>query len=203
VDQERHQDTRQRLLEAAIEVFAEKGFEAATVREICRRADANVAAVNYHFGDKQRLYATIFDTVFRTLREQRPPFLPRTAPPEARLEAYVRSFFHELFSCQMQGPQCIQLGAIYLMEIARPTEVLDQVVSGFLAEDVAELEHIVTVLLGASAASPGRCSTTTTPSPSSSACCPSCRHPNSASRSWSSTSCTSPWAASPACGRAR
>ena len=93
----RHQDTRQRLLEAAIEVFAEKGFEAATVREICRRADANVAAVNYHFGDKQRLYATIFDTVFRTLREQRPPFLPRTAPPEARLEAYVRSFFHELF----------------------------------------------------------------------------------------------------------
>jgi TetR/AcrR family transcriptional regulator, regulator of cefoperazone and chloramphenicol sensitivity len=48
-------ETRLQLLEAAGEVFAEVGFRDATVREICRRADANIAAINYHFGDKENL----------------------------------------------------------------------------------------------------------------------------------------------------
>ena len=56
--------TKQRLLEAAEELFADGGFESVSVREITALAGANVAAVNYYFGDKKRLYAAIFDTVF-------------------------------------------------------------------------------------------------------------------------------------------
>jgi AcrR family transcriptional regulator len=48
--------TRDRLLEAAQEVFAERGFAAASVREICAKAGVNIAAVNYYFRDKERLY---------------------------------------------------------------------------------------------------------------------------------------------------
>ena len=48
--------TKARLLEAAGEEFAEKGYEAARIRTICDRAGANLAAVNYHFGDKEQLY---------------------------------------------------------------------------------------------------------------------------------------------------
>ena len=48
-------ETRERLLEAAGEVFAERGFREATVRGICKRANANNAAVNYHFGEKEEL----------------------------------------------------------------------------------------------------------------------------------------------------
>ena len=49
-------DTETRVFNAAGPIFAEKGYQAATVRDICRRAEVNVAAVNYYFGDKQQLY---------------------------------------------------------------------------------------------------------------------------------------------------
>ena len=52
-------DTRTRLLHAAAEVFAEHGYEAATIRQICTRACANVALVNYYFGEKLELYTEV------------------------------------------------------------------------------------------------------------------------------------------------
>ena len=53
--------TRTRLLHAAAAVFAEVGYNAATVRQICTRARVNVAAVNYHFGDKLGLYTEVLE----------------------------------------------------------------------------------------------------------------------------------------------
>ena len=47
---------RAQLVQVGREVFAEKGFQAATIREISSRAGANLAAVNYHFQGKDRLY---------------------------------------------------------------------------------------------------------------------------------------------------
>ena len=61
-------DLKARLLEAAGEEFAEKGFEAARVRSICERAGANLAAINYHFGDKERLYVEGLNMVKRHMR---------------------------------------------------------------------------------------------------------------------------------------
>ncbi len=52
-------ETRKQLLEAAGEIFAEHGYAKATSKEICERANANVAAVNYHFGSKDQLYAAV------------------------------------------------------------------------------------------------------------------------------------------------
>jgi TetR/AcrR family transcriptional regulator, regulator of cefoperazone and chloramphenicol sensitivity len=54
-------ETRQQLLQAAGEVFAEHGYANATSKEICARANANVAAVNYHFGGKDGLYAAVLE----------------------------------------------------------------------------------------------------------------------------------------------
>lgn len=53
------EETRERLLQAAEQVFVESGFYDATVREICKRARVNLALVNYHFGDKVQLYIEV------------------------------------------------------------------------------------------------------------------------------------------------
>jgi AcrR family transcriptional regulator len=142
-------DTRERLLQAAMAVFAEHGYEAATIREICRRAEANVAAVHYHFGDKRRLYAAIFDAVFALLRQRRRAFLPAEAPPAERLRIYIRALFEEIFHCDGDEQRCTQLSAIYLAEMARPTEVLDGIVAQYMRGDAEELYAIVAALLAA------------------------------------------------------
>ena len=54
-------ETRQRLLSAALEVFAERGYRAATFKEICGRAGTNTAAINYHFRDKLHLYLAVIE----------------------------------------------------------------------------------------------------------------------------------------------
>jgi AcrR family transcriptional regulator len=140
-------DTRERLLEAAVQVFAERGYEAATIREICSRARANVAAVHYHFGDKKRLYCAIFDTVFSLLRARRTAFLPTVAPPPERLRVYIRALFEEIFYCDGDAERCTQLSAIYLAEMANPTEVLDGIVAQYMRRDAEELYAIVAALL--------------------------------------------------------
>ena len=53
--------TRQQLLEVGGQVFAEQGYTRATSKEICERANANIAAVNYHFGGKEGLYAAVLE----------------------------------------------------------------------------------------------------------------------------------------------
>ncbi len=69
-------DTPARLMAAAVEVLARHGYEATTVREICRLAGTNVAAVHDHFADKRRHYLAILESVFTLMRRRRSAFLP-------------------------------------------------------------------------------------------------------------------------------
>jgi len=55
-------ETKARLLEVAAQLFAERGFNGAGVREICKQAKINISAINYHFGSKKELYLEVFRT---------------------------------------------------------------------------------------------------------------------------------------------
>lgn len=90
--------TRDRILEAATEVFLDKGFAAATVRDICKRAGANVAAVNYHFKDKGGLYLAVLENIMVSHLRVYPPDQGLGGNPtvEERLEAFVRSFLSRI-----------------------------------------------------------------------------------------------------------
>lgn len=140
-------NTRERLLQAALEVFAEHGYRAATIREICGRADANVAAVHYHFGDKRKLYEAIYGHLFETLHERRNAFLPSDAAPEIRLRVHIRTLFEEIFCCEGDGERQAQLSRLYLNEMVRPTEALDRIVTEHFEPDARMLYEIIAALL--------------------------------------------------------
>src|SRR5579863_4461818 len=83
--------TRAKLIEIAGRVFAEHGYHASTVREICTRAGANVAAVNYYFRDKLGLYTEVLRLSlhadnFEGVRAA----IDRNAVPEEVLRAVIK-----------------------------------------------------------------------------------------------------------------
>jgi AcrR family transcriptional regulator len=141
-----HDATRRHLLEAAAEVFAEVGFRAATVRQICEKAGANIAAVNYHFGDKEELYkAVLRDTYITAIAKYPADFgLPPRATPEQRLRAFVHSFFLRLFS---EGPSA-RHGKLMAREMVEPTSALDVIVREGMRSMSSVLLTIMNDLLG-------------------------------------------------------
>ena len=81
-------ETRLRLIEAAGEIFAEVGYEAATVRQITNKAKANLSAVNYYFGDKRGLYQTILKSIGEDIYAQLKQRCS-SGPAEDRLRCFV------------------------------------------------------------------------------------------------------------------
>ena len=140
-----HDETRRHLLEAAGEVFAESGFRDATVREICKRAGANIAAINYHFGDKETLYLEVLRYAHGKALEKYPPLLdvPDDAPPEKKLRAFVHSLLLRIFD---KGPTAWH-GKVLLREMIEPTAALDSLVEERMRPMVAQLWKIVAEIL--------------------------------------------------------
>lgn len=119
-------ETRRRLIEAATAVFDEVGFRNATVREICQRADANIAAIHYHFGDKESLYAEVLRHSLREAVEKYPPGmgLGPDATAEERLHAFVLTLLLRIFDT---GPHASR-SRLMLREMIDPTQALDEIV---------------------------------------------------------------------------
>ncbi len=84
--------TQEALLKAGTELFAEFGFDGATVDHIARKAKANKAMINYHFGGKQGLYEAILAATFAPSRERFDSLRESTQPADARLAGFVEIF---------------------------------------------------------------------------------------------------------------
>jgi AcrR family transcriptional regulator len=133
--------SRDRLLTAAVDVFAEKGFRDATVREICGRVDANVASVNYYFRSKENLYSEALIYAFRQA-ELRYPLTQagsREHTPQQRLTHFVEAFLNRILDNSALG----QYGKLITQEIANPTKALDEVVEIFIKPVFGLLQDIV------------------------------------------------------------
>jgi TetR/AcrR family transcriptional regulator, regulator of cefoperazone and chloramphenicol sensitivity len=139
--------TRQRLFEAAGEVFAKRGFRNSTIREICHQARANLAAVNYHFGGKKRLYAAVMEYAYDRAREQYPLAFGDKGeiPPAQRLHDFIQ---HLMYSLLGEGVPS-WLGKLMAREMIEPTAALDNLVGKTIRPMADKLAAIVEELLGA------------------------------------------------------
>ncbi len=119
------QDTRARLLTAACEVFAERGYKNATVAEICETAEANIASINYYFGGKESLYDEVWRHAFELSSSTYP--LDANLPDHPQLEDYLYSYanaiLHRIFDNGAAGffPKLLR------QEMAFPTLALDRI----------------------------------------------------------------------------
>lgn len=121
---ERHggNETRERLLAAAVELFARRGFDATPVRDITAEAACNVAAVNYHFGNKENLYLEAFRSILDELRDRRIDTLRRdmSVASDLDLERFLESFARAFMEPLVNGCRGEALMALISREMLDP-----------------------------------------------------------------------------------
>lgn len=139
-------DAKQRLLEAAEVVFADKGFDLATVREICRAAGANIASINYYFGDKERLYVETLKRAHACAdgAELGEPVFewPAATPPVQKLRDFIR-----MMASRMHAPARPSAMRLLMREFAHPSPAAQQVILEFIRPKAFGLRAILQELL--------------------------------------------------------
>ena len=140
-------DTREKLLNAALDVFAEQGYRAATIQEIVDRAGTNIAAINYHFRDKANFYAEVVVYGLEQTRDQQPDFSTVSNDPREQLRAFVYWFLHLSLGFDRES----LMDQIHMQEMLQPSPVLDKVVEKLIRPTHMKLRSIVTALLPANA----------------------------------------------------
>ena len=117
--------TKDRLLQAAGAEFAEKGFECARIRAICDRAQANVSAVNYHFGDKEQLYLEAVLEAHRCGINVDEELEDESAEPAEQLRAFIRHFLGRVLALHVPDDWRHRL---VMREMLHPTSASDVVI---------------------------------------------------------------------------
>jgi TetR/AcrR family transcriptional regulator, regulator of cefoperazone and chloramphenicol sensitivity len=139
-------DTRERLLGEGARLFAARGFARVTVRDICRAADANVAAINYHFGGKKGLYDAVVQSAIDRMQATTEAIIAagRGQAPKQQMTAYITIFLKVVTAAGRDN----WIHQLMVREITEPTPALDRVVREVLEPRTKYLAGVVASLLG-------------------------------------------------------
>jgi len=138
-------DTRARLLDAAGSVFAEAGFQTTTVRDICARAGANVAAVNYHFGDKLKLYNEVLRyCMCIDAGDEVSAFMESAAAPKDKLRFVIGRMMRHMIDARRPA----WATRIILHEMTQPTAGLAEVVDEMIRPKYDQLRRLIGGIIG-------------------------------------------------------
>ena len=141
-------DAKARLLDAAAECFAERGFHGTTIREIAERAGVNVAACHYHVGSKQDLYVEVLRAQFALVKAQmQAAGVAVTADDLARrsradVEALVARRIRVMLQFLLGPPPSLH-GTLMQREMCDPSAALPIIVAEFVEPFTAEIGALV------------------------------------------------------------
>lgn len=138
--------TKENLLTAAVDAFAAKGFEDTTVAEICEKAGANVASINYHFGSKENLLREVIHRAF-DLAESQHPISGDLAPGATagdRLRAFMTAMIRRCFDPGPAG----RFDRIMSHEMKRESDRHSMIITECRQLHGQILDGILTELLG-------------------------------------------------------
>jgi len=141
--------TRMKILEAASEVFGDKGYRAATVRDICKKAGVNQALINYYFNSKQQLYNEIFSSIVESVAGSYPlsDFVRPEMTKEEKLKGLVITMMNRAFGLHGIGGSKARLN-ILSREMIEPTDAMDMYLVTRISEIRAVGYAIVTEFVG-------------------------------------------------------
>lgn len=136
-------ETRLRVLNAACEIFAQKGYRDARVADICDRAGANVASVNYYFGGKASLYQEAWRQALEDFQQRVILDVEADSPKEA-LRQYIQALIR-LFSAKGESADFSRL---YLMELLNPTGLIEDAWREMMETRRQRLQQIIRRIIG-------------------------------------------------------
>ena len=137
-------DTRQKLMNYAGEIFSAKGFESTTVREVCQAAGVNIAAIHYHFGDKERLYLECVKHAH--CQHGMIDFdWPNGTSSQEKLTTMVTHMLTMMLATDQPAWQI----ELMMRELARPTAACRVLVEEFISPVFTQLLEIVSEMLPA------------------------------------------------------
>lgn len=145
--------TRERIIEYAGDIFGKNGFKSTTIRMIATAADVNVAAINYHFRDKDGLYAEVIEDLFSKGFQRYPslsPELEQTHTAEERLNMFIRGTIYRILSHDGWGGLNGK-GRLIAREMMEPTPAFVQVIEKYIRPHKESLVTILTELVGETA----------------------------------------------------
>lgn len=153
-------ETSHRLLEAAMSVFAEHGFEGASTRMVVKKAGVNISAIPYYFGSKDGLYEAVIEYIITTVKAKQGPKAqlvrqainkPDLTQIEARalLHDFVASFIELLLSQRMSA----SMVEIFIREQIHPSSVFERLYTEMLEPTHETLTRLTAFLIGGDAKS--------------------------------------------------
>lgn len=119
-------ETKEKLLQTAIELFAKHGINGVSTRMLAKESGVNLSSINYYFGGKQKLYDAVLESIIEKISafiaSKRAPLLETQLPPNEEFKVFIGNMIDFLCSNAISNAQA----EIVIKEIIQPSGVYNQ-----------------------------------------------------------------------------
>jgi len=145
---------KERLLEAATDIFGRYGYEAATTRMIAREAGVNIASIPYYFGGKEGLYHALIDQIVATVQARIADVLQELGEQDLSGEeglekawALLERLLESLIQFMVGSPEAPRLSRIILREQLYPSAAYERIFKGFMESILDSLTDMILIIV--------------------------------------------------------